>query len=89
MLSIFIGIIPSLSLIIRELCNAPMGYESKDGFHFGDPIFPAYIISGHFDNTYLNSTAFPQDHRMRFLYVFAGPSQMREWSAVEPTSSFR
>jgi hypothetical protein len=79
-LSIFIGIIASLSLIIRELCNAPMGYESEDGFHFGEPIFPAYVISGHFDNTYLNSTAFPQDQRplarMRFLYVFAGPSQV-------------
>jgi hypothetical protein len=54
-----------------------MGYESEDGFHFGEPIFPAYVISGHFDNTYLNSTAFPQDQRplarMRFLYVFAGP----------------
>jgi hypothetical protein len=34
-LSIFIGIIGALGLVIWELRNAPIGYESKDGFHFG------------------------------------------------------
>lgn len=38
-LSIFMGIIAALSLIIRELRNAPMGYESEDGFHFGEQFF--------------------------------------------------
>jgi hypothetical protein len=38
-LSIFIGVIAALSLIIRELRNAPMGYESEDGFHFGEQFF--------------------------------------------------
>ena len=33
MLSIFVGIISALALVIWELLNAPMGYESEDGFH--------------------------------------------------------
>ena len=33
MLSIFVGIISALGLVIWELRNAPMGYESEDGFH--------------------------------------------------------
>jgi hypothetical protein len=32
-LSIFVGIISALALVIWELLNAPMGYESEDGFH--------------------------------------------------------
>jgi len=32
-LSIFVGIISALGLVIWELLNAPMGYESEDGFH--------------------------------------------------------
>ena len=32
MLSIFVGIISALALVIWELLNAPMGYESEDGF---------------------------------------------------------
>ncbi len=52
-LSIFIGVICALSLIIRELRSAPIGYESEDGFHFGDEyllyaVFPPHVISGHF-----------------------------------------
>ncbi len=35
-LSIFIGIIGALGLVIRELRNAPMGYEREDGFHIGE-----------------------------------------------------
>lgn len=33
MLSIFVGIISALGLVVWELRNAPMGYESEDGFH--------------------------------------------------------
>ena len=33
MLSIFVGIISALGVVIWELRNAPMGYESEDGFH--------------------------------------------------------
>lgn len=35
MLSIFMGITGALGLVILELRNAPIGYESEDGFHFG------------------------------------------------------
>ena len=36
MRSIFIGITAgALGLVIRELRNAPIGYESEDGFCFG------------------------------------------------------
>ena len=53
MLSIFLGVICALSLIIRELISAPIGYESEDGFHFGDgyllsAVFPPHLVSGHF-----------------------------------------
>lgn len=53
MLSIFLGIICALSLIIRELLSAPIGYESEDGFHFGEgyrlyTVFPPHVVSGHF-----------------------------------------
>ena len=52
-LSIFLGAICALSLIIRELLNAPIGYESEGGFHFGDgyllsAVFPPHVVSGHF-----------------------------------------
>jgi len=40
MSSIFIGIIGALGLVILELRNAPIGYESEDGFHFGEQLFP-------------------------------------------------
>ena len=40
MSSIFIGIIGALGLVILELPNAPIGYESEDGFHFGEQFFP-------------------------------------------------
>ena len=33
MLSTFVGIISALGVVIWELRNAPMGYESEDGFH--------------------------------------------------------
>ncbi len=33
MLSTFVGIISALCLVIWELRNAPIGYESEDGFH--------------------------------------------------------
>jgi len=50
---IFIGIIGSLGLVIWELGNAPIGYESQDGFHFGEEyllyaVFPPHVVSGHF-----------------------------------------
>ncbi len=53
MLWIFIGIIGSLGLVIWELGNAPIGYESEDGFHFGEEcllyaVFPPHVVSGHF-----------------------------------------
>jgi hypothetical protein len=35
-LSIFIGIIGALGLVIWELRRAPIGYESEDGFRFGE-----------------------------------------------------
>jgi len=35
-LSSFIGIIGALGLVLWELRNAPIGYESEDGFHFGE-----------------------------------------------------
>ena len=35
-LSIFIGIIGALGLVIWEPRNAPIGYESEDGFRFGE-----------------------------------------------------
>jgi hypothetical protein len=38
--SIFIGIIGALGLVILELRNAPIGYESEDGFRFGEQFFP-------------------------------------------------
>ncbi|PYI64979.1 MAG: hypothetical protein DMF07_05695 [Verrucomicrobia bacterium] len=38
-LSIFIGIIGALGLVIRELRNAPIGYESEDGFRIGEQSF--------------------------------------------------
>jgi len=34
--SIFMGIIGVLGLVFWELSNAPIGYESEDGFHFGE-----------------------------------------------------
>ena len=34
------GIIGTVALIIMELRNAPIGYESEDGFHFGEEFFP-------------------------------------------------
>ena len=43
MSSIFIGIIGALALIILELHNAPVGYESEDGFHFGAQVGPLPI----------------------------------------------
>jgi hypothetical protein len=36
--SIFMGIIGALGLVLWELRNAPIGYESEDGFHFGEQI---------------------------------------------------
>ena len=36
MSSIFIGIIGTLGLVIWELRNAPIGYETENGFHFGE-----------------------------------------------------
>ena len=53
MSSIFMGIIGALGLVLWELRNAPIGYESEDGFHFGDEyllyaVFPPHVISGHF-----------------------------------------
>jgi hypothetical protein len=36
MLSIFMGVIGALALVISELRRAPIGYESEDGFHFGE-----------------------------------------------------
>jgi hypothetical protein len=36
--SIFMGIIGALGLVLWELGNAPIGYESEDGFHFGEQI---------------------------------------------------
>jgi len=53
-LLIFLGVICALSLIIRELLSAPIGYESEDGFHFGDgyllsAVFPPHlVVSGYF-----------------------------------------
>ncbi|HEV3098402.1 MAG TPA: hypothetical protein VGY75_01665 [Candidatus Udaeobacter sp.] len=41
MLSISIGVIGALGLIIRELRNAPTGYESEDGFHIADNLSKA------------------------------------------------
>ena len=38
MLSMFIGVIGALALIISELRSAPIGYESEDGFHFGEQV---------------------------------------------------
>jgi hypothetical protein len=38
-LSIFVGIIGALGLVIWELRNAPIGYESEDGFCFGVQFF--------------------------------------------------
>lgn len=35
MRSMFMGIIASLSLVMWELHNAPIGYESEQGFCFG------------------------------------------------------
>jgi hypothetical protein len=32
------GIIGALGLVLWELRNAPIGYESEDGFHFGEQI---------------------------------------------------
>jgi hypothetical protein len=40
MSSIFIGIIGAFGLVILDLRNAPIGYESEDGFHFGEQFFP-------------------------------------------------
>ena len=36
MLSIFMGVIGALALVMSELRRAPIGYESEDGFHFGE-----------------------------------------------------
>jgi hypothetical protein len=33
----FMAIIGALGLVLWELSNAPIGYESEDGFHFGEP----------------------------------------------------
>jgi hypothetical protein len=38
-LSIVIGITGALGLVIWELRNAPIGYESENGFHFGEQFF--------------------------------------------------
>jgi len=38
-LSIFIGITGALGLVIWELRNAPIGYESEDGFRTGEQFF--------------------------------------------------
>jgi hypothetical protein len=38
-LSIFLGIISALGLVIWELLNAPIGYESEDGFRTGEQYF--------------------------------------------------
>jgi len=35
------GIIGVLGLLSWELSNAPIGYESEDGFHFGEQFFPS------------------------------------------------
>jgi hypothetical protein len=37
------GIIGTLGLVIWELLNAPIGYESEDGFHFGAQVGPLPI----------------------------------------------
>ncbi len=35
MRAIFVGIIGALGLVMWELRNAPIGYESEEGFRFG------------------------------------------------------
>lgn len=49
MLSIFIGVIGALAFVISELRSAPIGYESEDGFRFGEqPYDVCAWISGCF-----------------------------------------